>query len=367
MDFIVSSVLVHFLFAALFLLTKRQRREYDLYALLFLAALIVPQAVQYFILKSLWDETTSFLLLGFPLLFPPLLFIYLTSVLDDSFHFEKTGLFHFVPFILFCAAMRVYTFLYGMPELLPDSVPDQPDIMFLVLGIISGLGISASHIIYLRIMFKRLKQHRQEMKNSFSFDEIRINLLWLNWLIGGFALFYIIVFCAEVIRPLLTGRGLYHHELVRGTALTLFTFYFSFFAMKQRPLKEEKPSSKKYAKSGLKAEDAQRYLEVIERYMVNERPYLESELTIQDLSKALEIPKHYIAQVINEKLGKNFYTFVNDFRLSYCRRLLTEDEYKDYTILRIALESGFNSKSTFNSVFKKSEEMTPTEYRNQNV
>ena len=77
----------------------------------------------------------------------------------------------------------------------------------------------------------------------------------------------------------------------------------------------------------------------------------------------LNIPRHYLTQVINGLLGKNFYTFINEYRLKEVKKLLVDEDYLKYTLTSIAYEAGFNSKSSFNSVFKNSTGMTPSQFK----
>ncbi|MFW5771430.1 MAG: helix-turn-helix domain-containing protein, partial [Spirochaetota bacterium] len=77
----------------------------------------------------------------------------------------------------------------------------------------------------------------------------------------------------------------------------------------------------------------------------------------------LEIPAHHLSIVVNRHLDKNFYGFINEYRIKNAKAMLADQAYSSYTVLNIALDSGFNSKSAFNNIFKQSTGLTPTEYR----
>ena len=149
---------------------------------------------------------------------------------------------------------------------------------------------------------------------------------------------------------------------------------FSFFSLKQQLIYIDKESSdpsnisdtkteKRYEKSGLKEEAAENYFRQIIEFMAVEKPYTDPDLTINSLSEKTGIPRHYLTQIINEMLNKNFFTFVNEYRIIEVKEKLLQEKYSEYSILRIAYESGFNSKSTFNCIFKKLTGITPTQYR----
>ena len=127
------------------------------------------------------------------------------------------------------------------------------------------------------------------------------------------------------------------------------------------PLKQGKV--KKYEQSNLTAQRAEQHLRRLLRYMEEEKPYLEFELTLGDIARELSIPQKELSQVINERLNKNFCTFLNEYRIREARRLLLENTDKKLSVLDIAYESGFNCKTSFNVVFKKHLQMTPTQFR----
>jgi AraC-like DNA-binding protein len=100
----------------------------------------------------------------------------------------------------------------------------------------------------------------------------------------------------------------------------------------------------------------------VEKHMNQSKPYLNRELTIYDLSDQLQIPRHILSEVINEHMGKNFYNLVNDYRVQEVKDRLESPDYKYLTILAIAYDSGFNAKSSFNTIFKEKTGSTPSEY-----
>jgi AraC-like DNA-binding protein len=98
-------------------------------------------------------------------------------------------------------------------------------------------------------------------------------------------------------------------------------------------------------------------------YMEQKKPYLDPELSLSNLAKALEMSRSQLSQLINEGVGENFYDFVNKYRVEEVKRLMTDFKAKNFNLYGIALEAGFKSKSTFNLIFKRFTGLTPTEYR----
>jgi len=121
----------------------------------------------------------------------------------------------------------------------------------------------------------------------------------------------------------------------------------------------------KYESSKLADLQKDKYVEKLAGYMIANQPHLEPELTLAQLSEQINIPAHYLSQVINEKLNCNFLDFVNGYRVEAVKQKLKNSKYHHYTIISIAYDAGFNAKSTFYAAFKKQTGMTPNQYRKQ--
>lgn len=104
-------------------------------------------------------------------------------------------------------------------------------------------------------------------------------------------------------------------------------------------------------------------LSKLKQYMSEEKPYLNPSLTIQNISNAIEIPVRDLSLLINHKLNQHFYDFVNSYRIENAMAILKDPTKSKVTILEILYEVGFNSKSSFNTAFKKHTNTTPTAYR----
>ncbi|MCZ8214859.1 MAG: helix-turn-helix domain-containing protein [Cyclobacteriaceae bacterium] len=101
----------------------------------------------------------------------------------------------------------------------------------------------------------------------------------------------------------------------------------------------------------------------LQAFMVAEKPFLNPSLTIQEVSDKIQIPTRELSILINHQLDQHFYDFVNAYRIEYAMEILKDSTKKRVTILEILYEAGFNSKSSFNTAFKKHTGSTPTDYR----
>ncbi|WP_250253325.1 helix-turn-helix domain-containing protein [Chryseobacterium sp. Marseille-Q3244] len=122
----------------------------------------------------------------------------------------------------------------------------------------------------------------------------------------------------------------------------------------------------------IKSEDQQKIndnrinfqIELLNRYMVEEKPYLDPALTVQNLAAQMNMPTRELSVLINSNMNQHFFDFVNTYRIENAMELLKNHSKKDCTVLEILYQVGFNSKSSFNTAFKKHTTLTPTEYRN---
>ena len=104
----------------------------------------------------------------------------------------------------------------------------------------------------------------------------------------------------------------------------------------------------------------------IEKIMQETKIYCNASLTLNDLSDAVSIPARKLSQTIKAQYHKNFYEFVNAYRVEEAKRMLKAPEYRYRTIMEVYLDAGFNSKSVFNEFFKNAEKMTPSQYKKLN-
>src|SRR5690606_35792170 len=97
--------------------------------------------------------------------------------------------------------------------------------------------------------------------------------------------------------------------------------------------------------------------------MQKQKPYLESDLNLIKLANLLSVSTHQLSYVINTGFNKNFFQYINEYRIEKAKKLLSDNTNDNLSILGIAFESGFNSKTSFNTTFKKMTGKTPSEFK----
>ena len=228
--------------------------------------------------------------------------------------------------------------------------------------------------IYLILCLFKLRTHRRNIANNFSYTD-NIDLKWLNYIVTIMFIFWIaeiiiavLAFYMGIIDPVFANNFIY-------TILIISIFCYGFFGIKQQVIYAHQPEKKKkssidkrkkqdqqYQRSGLKKEDSEEYLSVLLKYMESEEPFLNGKLSLKEIATDLEISTNHLSQVINENLDKNFFDFVNEYRVNLIKEKMGNPENRNYTLLALAFDSGFNSKSSFNTIFKKHTGITPSQY-----
>ncbi|MFI5152333.1 MAG: helix-turn-helix domain-containing protein [Chitinophagales bacterium] len=305
-----------------------------------------------------------------PLLFGPLLYLYTQAVLIENFRFNTRKWLHFLPFIMAFLALEFFWLQQPINEqlnILEDILARRlPDSIYL-----SSSIIFIQFLLYIIVSIQLIRKYKKQVAEKFS-DYNRINLNWLystiifftvlmsismlnGWLgLTAFAQYYYIAFTVILFAMLI---------FVNKVVLTAMRNPDFFGLEEEKPEAEGPPVSTKYASSSLVNSEKQRILQVILQYMDNEKPWLEPELTIDQLAADLAIRSKILSQVINETLHQNFFDFINRYRIEEAMRLLNNPPDKKITVLEVLYQVGFNSKSSFNTLFKKHTGLTPSEFK----
>jgi AraC-like DNA-binding protein len=355
------------LFAGTVIATKKPQ----ILANRYLAAWLYIIAIEMILamVKLTWLEHLPYEIpfLVIPLVYGPLLFLYVRTLISEEPKWSWIDLAHFAPFILFLGL----AFLFRTRPDETSSLPVWAHPTRLA-KMIYELLIFASFTTYSITVYVLLTRHRKAIREEFSFSSSKITLTWLLFVSITVYASYLLTFLSAGIQMLVIHLP-FDPKIFSFTGLTLFSFAFSFYGHRQAQIfslagKIQEPqengtvNSAKYAKSGLHNEDLQKFAGAIDDLMRRKKLFLNPELSLAEVSTELQIPKHHLTQAINTELGKNFYAYINELRVKKFMEMVVDLKFKDYTFLAIAFECGFNSKSTFNSVFKRITGFTPSEY-----
>jgi len=222
-------------------------------------------------------------------------------------------------------------------------------------------------LIYLLKAFLVALKQNQYLKTYYSSIE-KINFDWLKLVVTAFFIMWVVDIINWITGSLQINNTT-SQELLTFASLLINFIFADLLILKNLHLPAlEYESGKdgekhKYEKSSLTLQTKNEILFKLEKIMAQEKLYLNSSLNLGEVAKKLSVMPRYLSQVINELKGQNFYDFVNSYRIEEAKKILSDPVNNDEKILSVLYECGFNSKSVFNTVFKKNTGVTPSEFR----
>ncbi|MEO7176213.1 MAG: helix-turn-helix domain-containing protein [Saprospiraceae bacterium] len=326
------------------------------------------------VIYGIYDEYPQ--LLGIAFLpawaFAPVLFFCVSAFVSIGWAFRWRDLWHFLPFVLFFLKILPYLMLPGavklheLAEEKTSGLEAEDKIMLCLLAF--------QVLAYLFFSLRKLRQHRKHLETITASPE-GFRLHWLLYFLlcfGALMLFWL----GELFVPRFTHDGGWQTFIY-----FLAVYALAFFALRQ---KEVFPFSQKSAQEIKEffAEDdlsttAKRSLLSEERLiqmkssllenMKSQKPYLDPDLTLPSLAGQMNLSLNELSELVNNGFGENFNQFINRYRVEESKRLLASEKHGHLSMVGIAYEAGFNSKTAFNMAFKKMTGGSPTEFKNEAV
>jgi|GEM_PF-1124097 len=351
------------------------------------------------------------------LLLFPLFYFYLKSLIIPLYRFRNHELLHLLPAAVILLVSLPVFLISGHPTA-PLSfegnkmpAPNWPEVVRHGYEAVIYGYFSLQIVIYSTRVASLFKVHKSNIEKSFA-NTRDVRLVWVYSLLVMFLLFLVVLGISRFIG---LGRYNFFRDAI-GMVEFLIILGFAVFALMQQDIyphqeavgaasdqatgsglpAEDKAAAgwvgdpaglmpietvvpginapkengdcsgiKKYAGSGLTAQQKRVLGRKLDKLM-KEKYYLNEKLTIDVLADKLETNSKYLSQLINESQQKNFYTYINTFRVTEAQRLLNERQHQKYSIQGIALMAGFTSKSSFNEAFRRITGMTPSEYVEKN-
>ncbi|RAJ25087.1 helix-turn-helix protein [Gelidibacter algens] len=375
MMFYFVGVIITF-FLAFILLSKRNKSDAD--RILFFWLLTIGIHLSFYYLSINGQQFNFPFLLGIdlslPLIHGPFLYLYTASV-TNQIKGWNISILHFLPVLISLIALIPFFRLPNEDKIL---VYKNEGLGHETLMTVTTIAIILSGIIYVIWSLVLLKNHRQNILKQFSYSE-KINLYWLRYLILGIGVIWFFV--------------IFGTEEMTFLSVVLFVIFIGYFGINQVGVFTQKKSfivhdniqvaittnsedgnlefeseiieekkTQKYEKSGLTDETAKDIHDVLSQKMEEEKFFVNPELTLVELAQFIDVHPNNLSQVINTYEEKNFYDYINSKRIEMFKEIVESPESKKYTILSLAFDCGFNSKSSFNKYFKKETNLTPSEY-----
>lgn len=311
--------------------------------------------------EVLWKEL-NFFPRTFSALLPPLAYFYLKSQFNADFRFSWRDAWHTAPFLVYCT-YHLVVFAQG-PAFVDHwiaTVHEPLGFDFFYLFVLFGI-----QFYYCTRAFELYRDYRRWAPSEFS-DTESVSFTWFR----NFLLVYLTGILASWIMFLLDQwlKLDFWHDWWDELLLAVLIYYLSItgyaqlqprkikFVPQETDQEQQPPKLEK-----LSEVDMMTWKERLRQLMEVERLYLEPELTLSDIAQRLGTNISILSAVVNGAFGKNFNDYVNSYRVELVKSRLRDPAYQHYSLLGVGLECGFNSKSTFNRVFKKFTGVAPSDF-----
>ncbi|HEY4326625.1 MAG TPA: ABC transporter permease [Mucilaginibacter sp.] len=298
----------------------------------------------------------SWLPFQFSLALGPLIYFYVLKLTRPEYKFHWMDLLHLGPLLLELAA-QVLT----VSESIKTGVETYGRTIFQLLSPVLQLLAFISVIIYLYWSYKLIERFYQRLKFNEG-DRYRHELRWLGRLLKGFALFWLLW-----IPYTAADYFYYHHQLSIHAYYPLYLLLAGMIIWiaaiaHLRTVADVRAETPSFLKPLLPT-DLKRKGTWLKKTMQANLYYQDPELSLNTLAEKLHLSPHELSRIINTALKKNFHDFVSEYRVAEVIRKMQNPTFDHITLLGIAYDSGFNSKSTFNRIFKEMMGKSPVEFK----
>ena len=299
----------------------------------------------------------------------PLIYFYVKSVTTSNFKFKKKDWWHFVP------ALTLITYRFGIyfyDSVQPGFNDTQNGVLKLALdeAVILPLLVFVSFaqmLLYLAFTFQLFYNYRKRIQEFFS-NTYKLELNWILSFLIVFTLLFLYSSIQDVVGSLIIDLS-YTQRWWLNVFMALVVLFVGIKGYFTDTTKLNKlsftftPNPESIPEiSEIKNNTSELDIEKVTNFMKTEKPYLNPDLNLSDLADELEMNRAQLSQIINSGFQKNFNDFINEYRVNTFKEKINSGEYKQLSLLGLAFDSGFNSKATFNRVFKKLTQTSPSEY-----
>lgn len=312
-------------------------------------------------------------------LYVPLFYFYLQRLLFNQPVRTKNQIFFFLPAILQCFVYLPFFLLTDRSLQLHFLVRDPK-----LFGVFLGTGLLAlSWNTYFWFLFRKMfRFYKEQYQSHYSYEQ---NLYYINAVLFiqaiclGLWYFLFIILGLGALLDFDVSQIMERSVDAIWLAFSTITYFVGYFAIHQPEIFKISPQplsifgetpviNEGEPEAGEKKtepiEDLIELREKVEDFMLKNKPYTNPKLSLAELAGKLKMPAHTLSKVINDGFEKNFFDFINSYRIEEFKKRVDNPKFKNYTLLSIAYEVGFNSKTAFNRSFKKITGETPRDYYN---
>ncbi len=352
---------------SIFIFLKKKNHIANVYLSISIFFLSISLFVNYGVLKEWHLEFPH--LIGvqniFVFVFIPSLYLYVLLTTQKVKNLTQKHFYHFLPLVAYLITTLPISLQSSATKL--NEIQNSVNTFY---SIIEGGILNIYPFVYSILMLLLILNYTKRVKSVYA-DKHQTRLNWLKILIYSLHFAIIISIITFSLRFVISDLPTF---IIFFTAIiiVILIYLIGYYALQQPSIfnkelweierKKNDNQRKNKEISRTTFDDNQRELIL---YMAKKKPYKNPELTIKSLSQELSIPVYILSKIINEKLNHNFFSFINQYRINEVKDALKDFANKDEQIIILAYNAGFNSKSTFNSYFKKDTGLSPSLFRKQ--
>lgn len=298
------------------------------------------------------------------LMLPPLFWMYVRELTSEHARgWRSTDKYHFIIPVVPVAILAVLIGLASWNEAYGGS---RGALILEILNTILNLAALIQFTVYIAFVMIRLASYRRKLMNLFASTE-DLELRWFHWALWLILLNIALELGAEI------ANSVFHVPNPtypwHGLARLALVWFFAVWGLRQRPdlrieiartQKEDSEETRKYQKSALSEEQLADVSQKIRFALEKQHKYRDPNLSLRALSEEIKVLPNYVTQALSLDIKETFFDYVNRLRVMEAMELLLNT---DDTVLTIANDVGFNSRSSFYSAFKKVTGQTPTSFR----
>lgn len=351
----IMSLTVSLLLGGLILLNvKKNKANLFLFGILFIAItgtivniIYLNNKEQYFLYYISFVD-------ALPSLFGILLFFYVKHSIYPNTRINKYYVIYLIPFFI-----AFFLSLFS-------NLSEKDNILILITLNIVLKNILSLYFIILAI--SKLKQYKVSLLDNYS-AIAELEFKWLKFL-TNIAFYFWILYLLMIVMLYANINLPFNPSSIIYIGLSIFIFTISTYGIYNsntfsniKPIETDSSTQeKKPPKTILDEDSINKLFEKIEAFILSEKCFLDKDIALEDLSKMVSLHSKKCSEVINRKTNSNYFDFINSFRVNYFNEQILKTENKKLTIISVAFECGFSSKSTFNRIYKKQMGITPSKY-----
>ncbi|MEM6321972.1 MAG: helix-turn-helix domain-containing protein, partial [Bacteroidota bacterium] len=343
---------------AIYLFSPTRRKNINRYLIFLIFVLLIGLSGRVLYLSEIFGKNFRLIALSeFAIvLFGSTVYLFTKSSLTVKAP-TRRDLLHYLPGIFYILTI---TFYYILPsnEVINSRVRSGE--LFLVVSWLTGIGL-AVNITYWGLSVRQFLHFRKRLLDELSYS-VKTQFFFNFLLAIGACLFvWSIIYLVSLWNVAFISREI-RQAIWLGIAFIIL--FIAYYCLSEPELFRQKPllAVRKYTQSKLSATDLDQLKGRLDQLMEDKKPYLNSKLLKAELANMLDISNPELARLLNERIGMNFFEYVNYFRIMEFIQLAKSDKAHNMTFFGLAQEAGFNSKTTFNKSFKKLMGRTPREY-----